>query len=116
MMNKKILAAAIAATCAIGAVHIEARAAQKAKSQTLGDLSCLENQVAGFDGELWACIDKPLDGETGPQGPKGDAGPQGPQGDIGPQGSRDDGGAPGYEFVDGNGDILGDVVFIEDRF
>jgi hypothetical protein len=112
-MNKNILAAAIAATCAIGVVHIDAGAAEKAKNQALGDLSCLENQIAGFDGELWACIDKPLDGETGPQGPQGDAGPQGQQGEPGPQGPAADGGAPDYQFVDGDGYILGDVVYIE---
>lgn len=112
-MNKNILAAAIAATCAMGALTTDAGAAVKAKNQVLGDLSCLENQVAGFDGELWVCIDRPSDGATGPQGPQGDIGPEGPQGDIGPQGPQGEGGAPGYEFVDGDGNFLGDVVYIE---
>ena len=85
-MNKKILAAAIAATCAIGAVHIEAGAAEKAKKQSLGGLSCLAHQIAEFDGEFWACIDTPSGGDSG---------------------------APEYEFVDGDGNILGDVVYIE---
>lgn len=84
-MNKNLLAAAIAATCALGAVHTHAGAEEKAKNQTLGDLSCLENQIAGFDGELWACTDTPS------------------------------GGGPAYEFVDGDGNILGDVVYIEDN-
>jgi hypothetical protein len=86
-MNKKILAAAIAATCALGAVHTQAGAKEKTQKQSLGDLSCLENQIAEFNGELWACAD-----------------------------SSSGGGAPEYEFVDGNGDVLGDVLFIEDRY
>jgi hypothetical protein len=85
-MNKKILAAAIAATCVFGAVHTEVGAKEKAGNQTLGDMSCLENQIAEFNGELWACIDTPSGGG---------------------------GGAPEYEFVDGDGNILGDVVYIE---
>jgi len=88
-MNKKILATAIAATCATGAVHMEASAADKAKSQSLGDLSCIENQIAEFDGGLWVCIDTPSGGT---------------------------GSAPEYEFVDGNGTPLGDVVFLEDGY
>lgn len=112
-MNKNLLAAAIAATCALGVVHTNACAAVKAKSQSLGDLSCLENQIAGFNGELWACIDKPSDGEPGLQGPPGE---QGLQGEVGPEGPPGDGGGGGaYEFVDGDGNILGDVVYIEDR-
>jgi hypothetical protein len=87
-MNKKILATAIAATCATGAVHMEASAADKAKSQSLGDLSCQSQQVAEFDGELWACIDTPSGA----------------------------GGAPEYQFVDDDGNILGDVVYVEDGF
>ena len=83
-MNKKILAAAIAATCALGAVHTEVGAKDKAENQTLGGLSCLENQIAEFNGELWACADSPSGG-----------------------------GAPEYQFVDGDGNILGDVVYIE---
>jgi hypothetical protein len=88
-MNKKILAAAIAATCAIGALHTEADAADKAKNQTIGDLSCLAYQVAEFDGEFWNCIDTPSGGGSG---------------------------APEYQFMDDNGIILGDVVYIEDAF
>jgi len=87
-MNKKILATAIAATCATGAVHMEASAADKAKSQSLGDLSCQSQQVAEFDGEFWACIDTPSGA----------------------------GGAPEYQFVDDDGNILGDVVYVEDGF
>jgi hypothetical protein len=86
-MNKKILAAVIAATCVLGAVHTEVGAkekAKKAKKQSLGSLSCLENQIAEFNGVLWACTDTPSGG-----------------------------GAPEYEFVDGYGNILGDVVYIE---
>lgn len=88
-MNKKILAAAIAATCALGAVHTEAGAKDKAEKQTLGDLSCLANQVAEFDGEFWACIDTPTGGGSG---------------------------EPEYEFVDGDGNVLGDVTYVENGF
>lgn len=88
-MNKKILAAAIAATCALGAVHTEAVAKEKLGNQSLGDLSCLENQIAEFNGELWACIDTPSGGG---------------------------GGEPEYEFVDGDGNVLGDVTYVENGF
>jgi hypothetical protein len=87
-MNKMILPAAVAAICAMGAVNNEANAADKGKNQSLGDLSCLENQIAEFDGDLWTCINTPSGGGSAPQ----------------------------YEFVDGNGAVLGDVLFIEDRF
>jgi hypothetical protein len=88
-MNKKILPVAVAAICAIGAMHIDAVAKDKSKSQSLGDLSCSENQIAEFDGDLWACIDTPSGGGSD---------------------------APEYQFVDGEGTILGDVVYIEDAF
>lgn len=40
----------------------------------------------GADGKL-TYIDKPKDGEQGPQGEKGDVGPQGPKGETGEQGT-----------------------------
>mgnify|MGYP002597644226 FL=1 len=47
-----------------------------------------ENQILarGADGKL-IYIDKPRDGEQGPQGEKGDVGQQGPKGEIGEQGT-----------------------------
>lgn len=47
-----------------------------------------ENQILarGADGKL-IYIDKPRDGEQGPQGEKGDVGQQGPKGETGEQGT-----------------------------
>ena len=47
-----------------------------------------ENQILarGADGKL-IYIDKPKDGEQGPQGEKGDVGQQGPKGETGEQGT-----------------------------
>lgn len=84
-MNKKILPVAVAAICAIGALHNNVVAGTKAKNQSLSDLSCLENQIAEFDGDLWACTDTPSGGGSD---------------------------APEYQFVDDEGTVLGDVTYI----
>lgn len=48
----------------------------------------------GADGKL-TYIDKPKDGEQGPQGEKGDVGQQGPQGEKGEKGEQGTAGAKG---------------------
>jgi hypothetical protein len=88
-MIKKILPAAIAAICAISVVPVEADSENRSsRGQTIGGLPCEANQVAEFDGARWMCIDTPSGSGTG---------------------------APEYEFVDDDGNILGDVVYLEDR-
>lgn len=53
-MNKKLLPAAVAAICVLGATNAMAGPPVKSKSQSLGDLSCTEHQLAEFDGTAWA--------------------------------------------------------------
>lgn len=70
-----------------------------------------ENQILarGADGKL-IYIDKPRDGEQGPQGEKGDVGQQGPKGETGEQGTAGAKGDTGAKITSIELTITGETI------